>query len=154
MTLTSLSSAVKRLPLVASLLILPSMAFAGIDWNDKQVKWHSYDAGVAAAQRENKPILLVVYADWCGVCKKYSTMFTDPAVIKGSKKVVLIRLNQDTDGKYLAKYSLDGKYVPRTFIMNKNQVIQPSPYKSDNYAFFLPPESNAFLVELFDQMKP
>jgi thiol:disulfide interchange protein len=154
MTLTSLSSAVKRLPLVASLLILPSMAFAGIDWNDKQVKWHSYDAGVAAAQRENKPILLVVYADWCGVCKKYSVMFSDPAVIKGSKKVVLIRLNQDTDGKYLAKYSLDGKYVPRTFIMNKNQVIQPSPYKSDNYAFFLPPESNAFLVELFDQMKP
>lgn len=151
---TSRATAILRPALIASLLLLPSLAFAGIDWNDKNVKWHSYDDGIAAAQRENKPILLVVYADWCGVCKKYSAMFTDPAVIKGSKKVVLIRLNQDKDSKYLAKYSLDGKYVPRTFIMNKSQVIQPSPYKRDDYAFFLPPQSNAFLVELFDQMKP
>jgi len=139
---------------VAGLALLPSLVFAGINWNDKAVKWHGYDDGVAAAQRDNKPILLVVYADWCGVCKKYSTMFTDQAVIKASQKVVLIRLNQDTDSKYLAKYSLDGKYVPRTYILDKNQVIQASPYRTKDYAFFLPPESNEFLVELFHEMKP
>lgn len=139
---------------IASLALLPSLALAGINWNDKAVQWHGYDAGVAAAKHDNKPILLVVYADWCGVCKKYSTMFTDPAVIEASRNVVLIRLNQDTDSKYLAKYSLDGKYVPRTYILDKNQVIQPSPYKTKNYAFFLAPGNNEFLVQLFNEMKP
>lgn len=135
-------------------LLLPSFACAAINWNDQAVKWYGYDDGVAAAKRENKPILLVVYADWCGVCKRYSTMFADPAVVGNSRNVVLIRLNQDTDGKYLSKYSLDGKYVPRTYILDKNQVIQPSPYKSSEYAFFLPPESNELLVDIMKTMKP
>lgn len=145
---------IRRQLVIASLLLLPSLAFAAINWNDKAVKWHGYEDGIAAAKRDNKPILLVVYADWCGVCKQYSKMFNDPAVVNSSRNVVLIRLNQDKDGKYLAKYSLDGKYVPRTYIMNKDQVIQPSPYKRADYAFFLPPDSNEFLVELFNVMKP
>ena len=144
---------VRKIFLVLAMLF-PSLALAGVDWNDQAVKWYGYDDGVAAAQRENKPILLVVYADWCGVCKKYSKMFADPAVIKSSQHVVLIRLNQDTDSKYLAKYSLDGKYVPRTYILNKDRVIQPSPYKSKDYAFYLPPESNAQLLDILSTMKP
>ncbi len=144
---------VRRIFLIIAML-LPSFALAGINWNDKAVKWYGYDEGVAAAKREHKPILLVVYADWCGVCKKYSVMFSDPAVIKRSQNVVLIRLNQDTDSKYLAKYSLDGKYVPRTYILDKDLVIQPSPYKSEDYAFFLPPESNAQLLDILSKMAP
>lgn len=147
-------TALMRNTLITGLLLFPAYVSASIDWNDKVVKWHAYDDGVAAAKRENKPILLVVYADWCGVCKNYSGMFADPAVIQASKKVVLIRLNQDKDNKFLAKYSLDGKYVPRTFIMNKNQVIQPSPYKTSDYGFFLPPENNEFLVRLLNTMQP
>lgn len=138
----------------ALLLLFPTFACAGIDWNDKTVKWYGYDDGVAAARRDNKPILLVVYADWCGVCKAYSKMFTDPAVIASSQNVILIRLNQDSDSKYLSKYSLDGKYVPRTYILNKNQVIQPSPYKREDYAFFLSPDKKDLLVDILKTMKP
>lgn len=28
---------------IATLMLLPSLAFAGINWNDKAVKWHGYD---------------------------------------------------------------------------------------------------------------
>jgi hypothetical protein len=49
---------------IASLVLLPSLAFAGINWNDKAVKWHGYDDGVAAAKRDNKPILLVGRYCW------------------------------------------------------------------------------------------
>jgi thiol-disulfide isomerase/thioredoxin len=140
--------------LAALLLIGSSSAFAGIDWNDKAVQWHGYAEGAAIAKRENKPMLLIVYADWCGVCKQYATMFNDPKVLAASRKVVLVRLNQDRDKKDLVKYSLDGKYVPRTFILNKDLVIQPSPYKRDDYGFFLPPQSNELLVDIMNTMKP
>lgn len=36
----------------------------------KAVTWHGFDEGVALARRENKKILIDVYTDWCGWCKK------------------------------------------------------------------------------------
>jgi thioredoxin-related protein len=35
-----------------------------------EVKWHSFDEGVALARQENKKILVDVYTDWCVWCKK------------------------------------------------------------------------------------
>lgn len=140
--------------LITICMLLPSLASAQISWNDKAVKWYGFQEGVEIAQRENKPVLLVVYADWCGVCKDYSRMFFDPKVVDSARRVVLIRLNQDTDTKVFAKYGLEGKYVPRTYILNKNLVIQPSPYKSKNYGFFLSPDSNDLLVNILTTMKP
>ncbi len=135
-------------------MLMSGTAGAQINWNDGQVKWYGHKEGMAAARLGNKPVLLIVYADWCGVCKEYSTMFTDPEVVKYSKNVVLIRLNQDTDRQFLAKTKFDAKYVPRTYILNKHQEIQPSPYKTDEYAFFLPPDSNDLLVKILKEMKP
>ncbi|MDP2884927.1 MAG: DUF255 domain-containing protein [Ignavibacteria bacterium] len=36
----------------------------------KAITWHRFDEGVALARQENKKILIDVYTDWCGWCKK------------------------------------------------------------------------------------
>jgi thiol-disulfide isomerase/thioredoxin len=132
---------------------LPSVSFAEIDWNDGKVQWHSYVDGLLAAKKENKNILVIVYADWCGASKQYSKMFFDPEVIESSKNVVLIKLNQDTDKQFTKKYSLDGDYVPRTYILGKDLNIRPSPYKSKKYDFYLPPGNNKYLASLLKNLK-
>ena len=35
-----------------------------IDWNDGSIKWQDYNAGLEAGRVNNKPVLLLFYADW------------------------------------------------------------------------------------------
>ena len=45
------------------------------------VRWYSFDEGVAAALAEGKHIMVDVYTDWCGWCKKLdSETYADPDV--------------------------------------------------------------------------
>lgn len=134
------------------LLILPCLSMAEIDWNEHEVKWYGYIDGMLEARKQKKNVVLVVYADWCSVCKKYSKMFYDKSVISNSDKVILVKLNQDKDERYLKKFSLDGQYVPRTYILDSEFKVQPSPFKSNKYDFFLPPNNSDYLVRLFNTL--
>ncbi|NIW47082.1 MAG: hypothetical protein GWN30_20735, partial [Gammaproteobacteria bacterium] len=115
--------------------------------------WHGYVDGMLEAKKQGKNVVLIVYADWCSVCKRYSKMFFNNSVIANSDNVVLVRLNQDQDQRYLKKFSLDGKYVPRTYILDSNFKVQPSPFKSKKYDFYLPPGNEEYLVRLFKKLK-
>ena len=46
-----------------------------LDWNDKELTWHSYEKGMAKIKESKKPGLLIFYADWCSTCKEYSGLF-------------------------------------------------------------------------------
>ena len=47
----------------------------------KAITWHRFDEGVALARKENKKILIDVYTDWCGWCKKMDKeVYTDEKV--------------------------------------------------------------------------
>ena len=35
-----------------------------------EVGWRSWDAGIADAQKTGRPVLVDVYTDWCGWCKR------------------------------------------------------------------------------------
>ena len=68
----------KKLTLLALTL---SLCF-GVVAQDKEIKWLSFDEASELAAKEPKMILVSVYTDWCGWCKKMDKeTFTDSQVI-------------------------------------------------------------------------
>lgn len=63
-----------------------------------KIQWHSYDEGVTLAQTQNKKLLVDVYTDWCGWCKKMdSEVYTDENIrgIVGSH-FIAVKLNAES----------------------------------------------------------
>jgi len=61
-------------------LILPS-ARARTELDTQNLRWYSFDEGISLAQQTNRKLLVHVYTDWCGWCKKMDKeVFTNPEV--------------------------------------------------------------------------
>jgi thiol:disulfide interchange protein len=86
-------------------------------WNGAQIDWQRYDAGLARAKAEHKPICLVFYTGWCPHCKNYSHVFEDPRVVERAKEFVMIRANADEESELAQRFTTDGGYVPRTYFL-------------------------------------
>jgi len=111
----------------AALVLFTAAAVqAGGDWNDSQVAWQTYDAGLAAAKKEKKPMVLIFYTEWCPHCTNYSKVFHDPAVVAQAKDFVMIRLDADKNKELAQKFAIDGGYIPRTFFLSSAGTLDPS----------------------------
>jgi len=122
--------------LVLALAAAPA-ARAGGDWNDGKIGWKGYDEGVALAKKEKKPICLVFFTEWCPHCQNYSAVFHDDKVIETSKKFVMIRLDKDKNQEVSKKYAPDGEYIPRTYFLSSDGVLDPElAAKRDRYRYF------------------
>ena len=137
----------KRLPVwraaCAAAALVGALAFgvrarADIEnWNDTNIKWMSYDAGLAAAKQSHKPICLIFFTTWCPHCKNYSSVFTDPAVVKKAQSFVMIRLDKDKNAEISKKYAPDGEYIPRTYFLSSDGTLDPSLSETrDQYKYF------------------
>ncbi len=140
--------------LILAILGLISLSSqAAIDWNESEIKWHGYVDGLVAAREQNKNAVLIVYAEWCAVCTEYSSMFRDQRVVSRADNVIFIKLDQDDDSRYLKRFSIDGEYVPRTYLLDRNQDIMVSHYANDTYLFFLSPGNASYFSRLLDRLK-
>lgn len=104
-------------------LLLAVRASAGGDWNDAQVQWQPYKEGLAAAKKSKKPVCLIFYTEWCPHCANYSKVFHDAKVVAKSKDFVMIRLDADQNKELGAKYAVDGSYIPRTYFLSPDGVL-------------------------------
>jgi len=133
-------------------LFIPSYSMAAIDWNDNEIVWYEYEDGINRMQHENKNGILIVYSNKCRACIEYAKMFEDDGIIKYSRDLVLIRVDRDRDEHISKKYQIDGNYVPRTYLLDSDANIITSPYKSDKYMFYLPPNNEKYLAELMRRL--
>lgn len=86
-------------------------------WNGAQIDWQPYEAGLAKAKAEGKPVCLILSTVWCPHCKNFSKVFDDARVVERAKDFVMIRLDADADSDIARQYAKDGAYVPRTFFL-------------------------------------
>lgn len=80
---------------IAGFLTLGTIAFAAVDWQN------DYDASLAKAKKDNKLVIVDLYTDWCGWCKKldrdtYSNMDVER---KLTKDFVAVKLNPEKGPK-------------------------------------------------------
>jgi thioredoxin-related protein len=69
-----------RLSSVSSLLICLAFSFVSVSAQET-IKWVSFEKAVELAQKEPRPIIMDVFTDWCGWCKKMdATTFANPKI--------------------------------------------------------------------------
>jgi thioredoxin-related protein len=80
-----------------------SFALNGTAQAQEQIQWMKFEEAVAANANNPKMILVDVYTDWCGWCKKMDKdTFTDPRVVAHLKKnFYAVKLNaEDTKRRF------------------------------------------------------
>lgn len=88
------------IPVLAIIAILYIYPVQNAPAQDKNViEWVGFDEGIAIAKKENKPILIDVYTDWCTWCKEMDKkVFSDKTVIEYiSKYFVAVKFNAESN---------------------------------------------------------
>ena len=86
----------KNLLAVFIALLIVVLSVHGGD--NSALRWRSFDDGLAEAKKTNKKILVDVYTDWCGWCKRMdSQTYADREVARYlANRYVVIKLNAES----------------------------------------------------------
>ena len=102
--------------LLVFIFMSPFTVFSETIWQTSVLK------GLEIARNENKPVIVDLYADWCGYCKTLENeIFPAPAVEKLLKKYVSIRINGEQYPNFMERYSVTG--FPTILFLDKNGVL-------------------------------
>ncbi|NOU18655.1 MAG: DUF255 domain-containing protein [Bacteroidales bacterium] len=79
--------------------------------NSQEIKWYSWSEGYEIAKKENKKVLVFIYADWCHLCKRMlDKTFTDQEVISNiSNNYVAVKFNYEIDSPKKMTYRFNDK---------------------------------------------
>lgn len=118
-----------------------------------EIRWTPYDEAFARAQREHKPVVLVFTAVWCGHCRTYQGVLTNPEVVTLSERLVMVRVDIDQRPDVNARYMNDGGYVPRTMFFRADGTPRPELRAANRtqYVHFLDTTNPAELLGLMRQ---
>ena len=104
---------------------LPSGPFAPFDfgsatpdWNRAAITWRSTEEGLTEARTSDKPVMMVIHAEWCGPCHEYARVFHDAEVAALAQHFVMILVDADREAAVNQRYATDGTYLPRTYFLS------------------------------------
>ena len=77
---------------------------------NSDLQWiEDHDKGYAKASENKKPMVMVLYADWCGWCKKMlNNTVNDPRIQKLWNEFVWVKVNSDKEKEYKEFYEQKG----------------------------------------------
>jgi hypothetical protein len=81
--------------------------------------------------------MLIVFTEWCPHCTNYSKLFHDPAVVEKSREFVMVRVDKDKQPEISKQNAPDGEYIPRTYFLSSDGVLDPAlSAKRERYRYF------------------
>jgi len=92
-------------------------------FKDTEIGWReNHDEGLAAAKEAGKPAVLVLYAEWCGWCKKlFGETLHDPRITQLKDAFAWVKVNSNQETGYKARYGQDG--FPMIVIINPDGTV-------------------------------
>lgn len=109
-------------------------------FNDAEIQWFDYRAGLEHAEQTGKPVFVLVHATWCPVCQEYRKVFFDPSIVELSNSFVFVLIDQDREKDAAKQNAPDGSYIPRSMFLSAGGVLQKDINSGwDEYLFFLDP---------------
>lgn len=85
------------------------------------IAWHrDLRRAIEIARAEDKLVVVDVYTDWCGWCKKMDkTIYADPAIVALSREQVFVKMNAEDggQGQHFAR-QMRVKGYPTTIILD------------------------------------
>lgn len=121
------------------------------DWNQAQIQWMPFEAGLARARAEHKNVCVVFHAEWCGHCANYSHVFADPRVVAHARDFVMVHVDIDRETSVADRYAPDGAYVPRTlFLSPEGQTMADIDAHRPQYRYFFDEHNASPLLAAMD----
>src|SRR5512141_2241869 len=118
---------------LAVVLLAATIPFSACTAGGKSdLKWVTFDEGLAEAQKTGKKVLSDVYTDWCGWCKRMDADTYGNAALASylRSKYVLVKLNAESGtqitykGKRMSEQELAGAFgvtgYPTTLFLKSN----------------------------------
>jgi thiol:disulfide interchange protein len=125
----------------------PAPSAAAGDDGHGTASWTPWDEALALAGRENRPIMLFVYADWCPRCRELAPVFESTEVQAAAGGLVMVRHNQDEPAPWLREVVGDSDtYVPRVIFLNPDGSRRGETSPHPRYPYFYTPGMVAALV--------
>ncbi len=86
-------------PIIAAILLI--FTLSGFTQQDTKVNWYSFEKAVKLNKENPKKVLVDVYTDWCGWCKKMKKQtFYHPKIAKYiNENYYPVRFNAETNKK-------------------------------------------------------
>lgn len=96
--------------------ILILFIFTGFVSQAQEVKWLSFEEAIARNKKNPKPILIDIYTDWCGWCKKMDRTTYQNAIVVDYINTHFYAVKMDGEGKeeitfreYTFKFRKEGR---------------------------------------------
>src|SRR6185369_5099727 len=108
----------KRLSMLFAALLLAGLAPAA--GAQAHFVWRGWDEGLKEAKRTNRPVLVDVYTDWCGWCKRMDRDVYSRADVRDylNQHFVTVRLNAESE----TPASYEGKAYTGRSLANRFRV--------------------------------
>ena len=89
------------------------------------LKWTNFTEGLKEASATNKKVLVDVYTDWCGWCKKLDRdVYSDTRVAAALKDVIPVKVNAEKGGEDVARrYNVEG-FPTILFVNASGEVVK------------------------------
>ena len=88
----------------------PTAENSGSSEKVSELEWmNDFQQGLQKANKENKPVLVDLYADWCGWCKKLEeTTFQAKSFEEAANSFVLVRIDADMNRELVESLKVRG----------------------------------------------
>jgi len=95
-----------------------------IAWGNA-IAWRDWDAALRTAKAEDKSVCVVVYANWCPLCKELAPEFAKPEVASAAAGLIMVRQDQDEGAPWLKeRLGQYGNYLPRVIFLAPNGEVR------------------------------